>query len=150
MGGSSSSAATTDTSTVKDFTFNNVDNRVLDGDGLIEGNLNFNLGEGDLSGNDINITRTTTDFGAISKAFDSNNTTISKAFNFAGDSLETVSDFGLGAIDAIQEQSDESITKLGQFVGDFSKTQSEDLTAKLFTFGTLSVIAFTVFQVLKK
>ena len=62
-----------------------------------------------------------------------------KAFDFAGDGLNT-----------IKESSQESFGQLGKFVGDFAKTTSEDLNEKIFTFGTLSVVAFTIYMIVKK
>ena len=43
FGGSKSSSVTNNVSTVKDIPINNLDNRVVDGNGGIEGNINFNL-----------------------------------------------------------------------------------------------------------
>ena len=157
FGGSKSSSVTNNVSTVKDIPINNLDNRVVDGNGVIEGNINFNLGEGVLKNNDINITRTTTDFDAINRAFDSNDTTISKAFSFGNDAFDANQDiltkafnFAGDGLNTIKESSQESFGQLGKFVGDFAKTTSEDLNEKIFTFGTIAVVAFTIYRIVKK
>jgi hypothetical protein len=175
FGGSKSQSVTNNTSTVKDIPINNLDNRVVDGNGVIEGNVNFNLGEGILSNNNINVTRMTTDFGAINRAFDSNETAISKAFNFGDEALDSnenilnsafsfgndaldsnndilnkAFDFADDGLNAIKETSEQSFGQLGKFVGDFAKTTSEDLNEKIFTFGTIAVVAFTIYSVVKK
>jgi hypothetical protein len=74
--GSRSRSSTSSTNTTENFTFNNVDNRIDDGgSGGLPGNTNFNLVDSKLS--DVQIT--TTDLGAIDKAFEFSDT----ALNFA-------------------------------------------------------------------
>lgn len=76
--GSRSRSSTSSTNTTENFTFNNVDNRVGDGGGGSAGNTNFNLANS-TTGN-ITLNTTSTDLGAIEKAF-----------NFADDTLELAS-----------------------------------------------------------
>jgi len=64
MGGSSS--RTTSTNTTQDFTTNNVDNRIAEGDAKIGGNVNLNAQDSSVG----NVSITTTDHGALDTASD--------------------------------------------------------------------------------
>ena len=92
--------------------------------GGIEGNLNFNLGEGDLSGNNLTLIRT--DHGATSRALDAIDNTARAAFGFAGEALDDVRGFGSDAIDAVRDNSragfdfaNDALDKSLDTVGDF-------------------------------
>lgn len=94
--GSRSSSSTSSTNTTKDFTTNNVDNRVSEGD--IGGNINLNLSdlttnsssEADLGaaggGGGINTTINTSDFGALDAASELSD----RAFSFSENALSVV------------------------------------------------------------
>ncbi len=59
-----SRSSTSSTNTTQDFTTNNVDNRVAQGDGLIGGNINLNAHDSTVG----NVNITTTDLGALDAA----------------------------------------------------------------------------------
>ena len=83
--GSKSSSSTSSTNTTQDFTTNNVDNRVSDGD--IGGNINLTLSDISTAGSGVfaaggggvNTTITTSDFGALDAASELSD----RAFAFA-------------------------------------------------------------------
>jgi len=82
MGGSSS--RTTSSNTTQDFTTNNVDNRIAEGDAMIGGNVNLNAQDSSVG----NVQITTTDHGALDVASDLVSNSLNTAELIAGDALE--------------------------------------------------------------
>ncbi len=69
--------------TTQDFTTNNVDNRVADGDAMIGGNVNLNAQDSSVG----NVSITTTDLGALDTASDIAVESLNAAKGIANESL---------------------------------------------------------------
>lgn len=127
MGSRSSTAST---NTTQDFTTNNVDNRVAEGDASIGGNINVNLADistdqgaalgagigggsgggaaSGLPGGSVNTVITTSDFGALDAASD----LADRAFSFSDNAVQQLGAVTSSAVSSASESAKNAVANV--------------------------------------
>ena len=153
--GSRSRSSTSSTNTTQDFTTNNVDNRVSEGD--IGGNINVNLsditttqdsgfaanagGGGAGTPGGVNLAITTSDFGALDAASEISD----NAFAFSSQAANQLGAVTASAIDKANRFGNESL----KLASEATRDEAARTTQLLIIAGALVVGAFVIRKVIK-